>query len=283
MKKIALIHRNPVFSPHCEANDAAILSAVAHALATKGVATEVFSEESFCTTPTYFPLIVSMARGEKTLQILDDFAKRGAIAINSSQSIRNCLRESQFSIFEKNHVPVPATKIFYSTDFKTIRPDDFHTEKIWIKRADSHTLSATDVIGIEKYELSHALSELTARNAQSITISEHAEGDLIKCYGVTDSNFFRRFYPQAEGYSKFGIEKCCAALSYYPFDEKALQTLLFDVAKMLGLTIFGADCIISPNGEINIIDFNDFPSFAAFREDAAEAIALHVKKIYDTL
>lgn len=44
-------------------------------------------------------------------------------------------------------------------------------------------------------------------------------------------------------------------------------------SEVLDVKIYGGDCIISPDGTIRIIDFNDWPSFAPCRQDAAPHIA----------
>ena len=44
-------------------------------------------------------------------------------------------------------------------------------------------------------------------------------------------------------------------------------------AAAVGLDIFGGDVIVSPAGELTLIDLNDWPSFAPCRERAAYAIA----------
>ena len=41
---------------------------------------------------------------------------------------------------------------------------------------------------------------------------------------------------------------------------------------MLQVDVYGGDCIVSPDGSIRIIDFNDWPSFAPCRKEAAIAI-----------
>ena len=41
----------------------------------------------------------------------------------------------------------------------------------------------------------------------------------------------------------------------------------------MNVPIYGGDCIISSTGEIRIIDFNDWPSFACCREEAGVKIA----------
>ena len=44
-------------------------------------------------------------------------------------------------------------------------------------------------------------------------------------------------------------------------------------ADTLDVRIYGGDCIVSPEGDIRIIDFNDWPSFAPCRNEAAPHIA----------
>ena len=44
-------------------------------------------------------------------------------------------------------------------------------------------------------------------------------------------------------------------------------------AEELNVVIYGGDCIVSPEGEMRIIDFNDWPSFAPCRNEAAPHIA----------
>ena len=46
--------------------------------------------------------------------------------------------------------------------------------------------------------------------------------------------------------------------------------------------IFGGDCIITPDGKINIIDLNDWPSFSPCAEEASEAIAAAVAETIET-
>ena len=47
---------------------------------------------------------------------------------------------------------------------------------------------------------------------------------------------------------------------------------------MLDVKIYGGDCIVDQDGSIRIIDFNDWPSFAPCRKEAAPFIAKCVLK-----
>ena len=46
----------------------------------------------------------------------------------------------------------------------------------------------------------------------------------------------------------------------------------------MDVRIYGGDCIVDEHGHISIIDFNDWPSFAPCRAEAAPAIARSVLK-----
>ena len=63
------------------------------------------------------------------------------------------------------------------------------------------------------------------------------------------------------------------------FSEDTLKDICHRAADELDIEVYGGDCIVSPEGEIRIIDFNDWPSFAPCREDAAPQIAKRVLSI----
>ena len=65
-----------------------------------------------------------------------------------------------------------------------------------------------------------------------------------------------------------------------PFDEAELRLLCHKAAEVLNIHIYGGDCIVSEDGVMRIIDFNDWPSFAPCREEAAPNIA---RRIWDLM
>ena len=54
---------------------------------------------------------------------------------------------------------------------------------------------------------------------------------------------------------------------------EALKALADRAAEVSGFTVYGGDAIVSADGSIRIIDFNDWPSFSPCRRQAAAAIA----------
>ena len=59
----------------------------------------------------------------------------------------------------------------------------------------------------------------------------------------------------------------------HSFDPARLSKAGLDAAEALGLEVFGGDAVIQRNGEPMIIDLNAWPSYALYRDRAAEAIA----------
>jgi hypothetical protein len=124
------------------------------------------------------------------------------------------------------------------------------------------------------------LKEYALRDIPSAVINKHLQGDLIKFYGVSGSGFFHWFYPNELHHSKFGLEEINGAAQGILFDVDYLKTICLEASKILNVHIYGGDAIVSPSGTIRIIDFNDWPSFAPCRLEAAPFIA---DAIYDCM
>jgi hypothetical protein len=135
---------------------------------------------------------------------------------------------------------------------------------IWLKRGDVHASVTADVQWVDSRErLDAGLAEFSRRGLEMAAVQAHRAGDEIKFYGVADG-FFHWFY-SGEAHK-------------YPFSFAQLETLARQAATAAGLDIFGGDVIVSPTGELTLIDLNDWPSFAPCRERAAYAIADFITK-----
>jgi hypothetical protein len=117
------------------------------------------------------------------------------------------------------------------------------------------------------------LNEYALRGIETAVLNEHLLGDLVKFYGVAGSDFFYWFYPNDMSHSKFGWEKINGQAIGIPFDLEELKSMCDEAAKVLGIYVYGGDCVVEANGDVKIIDFNDWPSFAPCRSDAAVHIA----------
>ena len=107
----------------------------------------------------------------------------------------------------------------------------------------------------------------------------HLVGDLIKFYGIKGSPYFYWFYPFDKGHSKYGHEMINGESQGLKFDVDYLKEICNRAADELNTVIYGGDCIVSAEGDIRIIDFNDWPSFAPCRDEAAPHIAKQVLAI----
>jgi hypothetical protein len=62
----------------------------------------------------------------------------------------------------------------------------------------------------------------------------------------------------------------------YSFEIVRLRDAAFGAAGALGLEVFGGDAVIREDGKPMIIDINAWPSYARYRDRAAQAIADHL-------
>ena len=153
-------------------------------------------------------------------------------------------------------------------------------QSCWIKRGDFHAMHKEDVSFVRHAEeAQEVLQEYFLRGIKRAVINVHLEGDLVKFYGVNGTPFFYWFYPFDLGHSKYGWEEVNGKSRGIKFDEEEFQRICQKAAHELNVEVYGGDCIVSPEGEIRIIDFNDWPSFAPCRTEAAPHIAKRVLAI----
>jgi hypothetical protein len=119
------------------------------------------------------------------------------------------------------------------------------------------------------------LRRFAKRGIPFVIAQEHVAGDLVKFYGVrsddapASANWFEWFYHRDQG------------MLGYSFEVSKLRSAAFDAAGALGLEIFGGDAVIREDGRPMIIDINAWPSYARYRERAAQAIADHLAQRFE--
>lgn len=276
--KIIGIRRGNQYSPNHIGNDAAIFNLTVKYLEEKGCEIQQYSEIEFQKTKIKADFIFNMARDTKTILKLQQMEKDGAKVINSGFGIENCTREKMTRLILSNHIPHPKS-IILTTDSKLPPEAGQLGNHCWIKRGDFHAIHREDVTYARNGdEAENILHEYALRGIPSAVINEHLVGDLVKFYGVEGTDFFHWFYPNDLNHSKFGLEKINGKSSGIPFSESKLKSICSQTAKILDIYIYGGDCVIDSTGNIRIIDFNDWPSFAPCRNQAAPYIA---QCIYD--
>ena len=273
--KIAAIPRASADSPNMSEKDMALFRLTVEKLSEEGHCTSVIEDGD--EIPAGCDAIFHMTR---TAQMLDRIAareKEGTVAINSAAATRNCSRSTFTEILTREGIEQPPYTLL-DTGTSTTPALRFPG---WLKKSDGWSSHPYDVQYITtEDELRKSIENLHARGIDQAIYCEHIEGDIVKFYGIgrhdDRDKFFRLHYPTG---GKFGHEKINGVPHKYPFDEEKLQTTAFKAAAAIGVEIFGGDCIISPDGEIYIIDINDCPSFSAYREEAAEEIVRLITSI----
>ena len=263
--EIAGIMRAGAYSPNHIGNDAAIFNAAAEQLRKRGYVVNIYSEEQFKLNEIKVNVILNMCREQSSIAKLQQLEDQGKLVINSGYGIENCTRERMTRILLGNNIPYPDSLIVDTNE--AIKPllKKSGFQSCWIKRGDFHAMHKEDVSYVRHpEEAQEVLQEYFLRGIKRAVINVHLTGDLVKFYGVRGTPFFFWFYPFDEGHSKSqGIK----------FNLKEMKNICQRAAEELNVVIYGGDCIVSPEGEMRIIDFNDWPSFAPCRNEAAPHIA----------
>ncbi len=277
---IAGIMRAGAYSPNHIGNDAAIFNATADQLRKRGCAVNIYSEDQFNKGLVKERIILNMCREQASIKRLQQLEDDGCIVVNSGYGIENCARERMTRILLGNNIPYPDSVIVNTDEAVVDRLKQAGINNCWIKRGDFHAMHKEDVSYVRHAEeAQEVLQEYFYRGIRRAVINRHLVGDLIKFYGMRGSTFFYWFYPFDDGHSKYGLEAINGKSKGLDFDIEQLEKICADAAEALGVDIYGGDCIISPTGEIRIIDFNDWPSFAPCRNEAAPFIAKCVLKL----
>ena len=271
---IAGIMRAGAYSPNHIGNDTAIFNAVADQLRKRGCIVNVYSEEQFNKSGVEEKVIINMCREQASIARLQRYEDEGRLVINSGYGIENCTRERMTRILLGNDIPYPESLIVNTDEAVKGQLKKAGFQSCWIKRGDFHAMHKEDVSYVRHpEEAQEVLQEYFYRGIKRAVINKHLVGDLIKFYGVKDQPFFFWFYPFDEGHSKYGAEDINGKSKGFHFDEAEMKHICQRAAEELNVVIYGGDCIVDSEGKMQIIDFNDWPSFAPCRVEAAPFIA----------
>lgn len=271
---IAGIMRAGAYSPNHIGNDAAIFNVVAEHLRKRGCIVNVYSEEQLIAGKVTENVIVNMCREQKSIVLLQKMEDEGKIVINSGYGIENCTRERMTRILLGSNIPYPESLMVNTDEGIKDALVKAGFSQCWIKRGDFHAMHKEDVSYVRHpEEAQEVLQEYFLRGIKRAVINKHLVGDLVKFYGVQGTPFFFWFYPFDLGHSKYGHEAINGKSQGIEFDVEKMRQICQNASEVLDVKIYGGDCIVSPEGDIRIIDFNDWPSFAPCRVDAAPHIA----------
>ena len=268
---ILFIFRAPEFSPNMEDKDAAILEAVADSVRNMGHAVCFMRETELTEPQTDVQAVFSMGRHASTVGILKDMENKGVRVFNSPASIELCgNRAEQMRLLAEGNIPIPPTSIV-ELDNDEHYPDF----PLWMKRGDGFSQSPQDVAYVDSVEeATEHCRWMRQQGYKTVVCSQHLDGDLVKFYGVIGGGqpFFYWYYA-TDGHSKFGLESRNGTKQGYDFNREYMRSVCESAAGVVGLSVYGGDCIVDKDGNIFLIDLNDWPSFSKCRQDAAVAIS----------
>jgi len=271
LRPLVAIYRNPSYSPlQHGVNDTAILDATVARLETQGwraIKTSEREVEQGCLPAA--ELYLNMCQGSLAAEQLMPLECDGVVVVNRPSSALNCHRYRLVKRLGDSGVPFPHTLIHATAaplppagELKALSPDH---QKVWVKRGDVHAERPEDVVATPLERVGEALRAFTLRGIRWVALQEHVPGPVVKFYGVTDGHFFDWYGAEA------GFAGPRPAV-----DEHRLKALAFQAAAILGLEVFGGDVAFPEPDRPVLIDINDWPSFAPFRDDAAQAIAAYI-------
>ena len=271
--------RAGAYSPNHIGNDAAIFNATADELRKRGYPVDILSEEKFLENGASSGIILNMCREQASIARLQKLEDEWSVVINSGYGIENCTRERMTRLLMANDIPYPDSVIVNTDESVGRLLEEAGFSSCWIKRGDFHAMHKEDVSYCRHIEEAQdVLHEYFYRGISRAVINRHLVGDLIKFYGVSGQPFFYWFYPFDEGHSKYGYEAVNGKSQGLKFDLEGLKDMCQRASEIMDVKIYGGDCIVDADGTVRIIDFNDWPSFAPCRAEAAPAIAKCVLK-----
>ena len=288
-KKLVGVCRGNEFSPNCVDNDAAVMNAVKQQLEALGGSVELLCEKDFCKKAHEIEAVsgnprrhaaadidafFSMARSKEALDVLGRIEEQGLPVVNSSLGVNRCIRRIMTERFIAGGIACPESRII-SRNGEMVTDVNY---PCWLKRGDGCAQQKEDTCYVQNLkEAERCLKDFWMRGVTSVVVNEHLKGDLVKFYGVGGTDFFYWFYPSKCGHrSKFGLEVINGDARGLGFDAETLKQEADKAAAMLGVPVYGGDCVIGEDGSVRIIDFNDWPSFAPCRDEASFYIAMSV-------
>src|SRR5262245_529852 len=262
------IYREKRFSPGAHAaGDAEILELTQAALERAGYRTTLIAPEHLPTMPPSTPVVFSMCQSLEALAVLQVWEQQGVLVLNTPAAVRACYRLALVKALSQTTLPFPRSVVVPLDEIAspgTRCPALLEsTAGWWVKRGDVHAMQSDDVAFVRHAaDLPAQLARLRQRGIGHAIVQEHIAGQEWKFYAVRGHGVLHVFAPH---------DAHCS-----PIDEARLNTLARQASEVLGLDIYGGDCLVTADGTLYLIDINDWPSFRGCRPVAASHIAQHI-------
>lgn len=281
MPTLAALYRKTTYSPNQHrANDTAIMDETVARLEPDGWTVIRVPEDAVerAAVPVA-DLYLNMCQGSRASRTLLEFERAGATLINRPSAVLGCHRDALVATLAESDLAFPATEIHdlqlpgaieriaASPLLMRAGRDPRSTAKtVWIKRGDVHAERTEDVVATSADDVRATAEAFAGRGIQRVALQAHVVGQVLKFYALANGRFFR-YYDAASG--PMGPRPAV--------DEDRLGSLVFRAAALLGLDVFGGDVVVTAEHEPVLIDLNDWPSFAPYRDEAAAAIGNYVR------
>ncbi len=271
---ILAISRAVRFSPDAVSRDARVFSAVVARLRTGGFDVRLYDEDEFAASPAIahpVEAIVHMARSATALQRIANEEQRGILVVNSATALlRLATRKALCHALSENGADVPP--------FLTYNIGDTYRGgfPLWAKAlrgdAPAHCVSyITSAATFRTY-----LQEAQALGVTQFLLQAPQTGILLKFYGIAGTAFARLCLPSNDTPEmRRELEKRLCSPDA-PTLEDVIKKKCHQLSEALRLVCYGGDAIVDEQGRFYIIDFNDFPSYGLFAEEAAASIAQRI-------
>ena len=261
------IFREQTHSPGRESDDAQILGLTGKHLEAHGHHIVLRAPDELG-GPAEIPpdFVFLMCETLEALRALAAWEARGVPHVNSVAAVLNTYRDRMVAQFEEASVPFVPSRLLDTT-----APAPPLPLPAWVKRADVHNTQDGDVVlAFTPSAVAGALAALAERGIARAVVQPHVEGDLVKFYGIGPAR--RRGEPAWFRWFHHADQR----LAGHPVDAAHLARLASRAAAALGLEVYGGDAIVTAGGGLVLLDLNAWPSFARFREEAAQDIAMHI-------
>jgi glutathione synthase/RimK-type ligase-like ATP-grasp enzyme len=259
------IYRERRFSPgRHAAGDADILQCTQAALARQGYHAVLIAPERLSSERPEASVVFAMCQSPEALAVLEQWESQGVLVLNTPAAIRACYRVPLVTALSQAALPFPRSVVMpvdETLDAVHVWPPlREQPAGCWVKRGDVHAMQADDVVLVRDADAWQAhLASFRQRGIEHAIVQEHLVGSEIKFYAVRGYGVVHYFAPHAAA---------CP-----PIDPARLHDLVVRVGDILGLDVYGGDCILTSDDTLYLVDVNDWPSFRGCRELAAERIA----------
>ncbi len=259
------VYREPMYSPGRTDDDARIIEMTVRQLAMHGHAVHLVPADRLDARVNGADCVVTMAESDRALGILQEWENRGTRIVNTAAAVYGCRRDALVRVLQKSGVPLPESRLLPVRDVHRYLSFD-NGERWWLKRADVHSTRPGDVVQAgSPGELLQAVDRFAGNGIERVIVQQHAEGEIIKFYGIADETYFSAFIIPKHGAGS-------AEEVRYP----CLQALAARAARAVGLEVYGGDAVVTSDGRFLLVDLNDWPSFSRCADAASGAIAAYI-------